>query len=294
VRLGVAGSHEFKAQLLLRSLRIWTGELTNHASQRREGVSVAIGRERHGVAAFRVRRLSVKLDVPIDNPHSESIHLNIRSQNMNEYEIGRDFQVLRSRIEHLESVFCGHSFDAKRRHDGISSTHDISAGVARDQEPLLWKPKKPVELPPFLQELFRVPERLVQFHVLPESKTWKPQDPMVLHINWSAGGTDEFYRFEDQAFSIFRITEPNSGHISCTASYIARLVASGRAKSHNLQKGVLGGHLPIPVCAQNNPEKRSGRSPCFSRKPWLRSFVHREPRLCSYLGPQSGALRSCC
>lgn len=152
---------------------------------------------------------------------------------MSEYKIGRDFQVLRSRIEHLESVCCKHSLDGKKRHDGISVAHDISAGVARHHEPLLWKPDKPMQLPPFLYGLFGVPERLLQFDLRPESKTWTCHpEPLILYINWNAGGSDEFYRLQNQVFSVIRITEPNSGHISCTAMYSARLVASGRAKSH--------------------------------------------------------------
>jgi hypothetical protein len=156
---------------------------------------------------------------------------------MNKYEIGRDFQMLRSRIERLESVFGEHSPDARMRHVGISVPHDRSAGVAQHREPLLWKPEKQMLLPPFLHGLLGVPERVAKpdllFDVLPESKTWTCQpEPLILYINWDAGGSDEFYRFQDQSFSIIRITEPNSGHISCTANYTARLVASGKAKTY--------------------------------------------------------------
>lgn len=152
---------------------------------------------------------------------------------MNEYEIGRDFQVLRSRIEHLESVFCDHSPMAWMRNSGTYATHDLSAGVLRDREPLLWKPEKKMQFPPFLYGLLGVPERLAQFDIFPESKTWTCQpEPLILYVNWNSGGSDEFYRFQNQVFSIIRVKEPNSGHISCTATYSARLVASGRAKTH--------------------------------------------------------------
>jgi len=111
---------------------------------------------------------------------------------MNEYKIGRDFQMLRSRIEHLESVFCEHSLDAKKRYDGISTTHNISAGVAL-HEPHLWKPEKPMQLPPFLHGLLRVPERLVQFDIRPESKTWTCHpEPLILYINWNGGAVMSF------------------------------------------------------------------------------------------------------
>jgi hypothetical protein len=144
---------------------------------------------------------------------------------------------MRSRIEHLESVFTGHSIDARLMpHDGISASHHASAGVDPHREPFLWKPEKRMQLPPFLQRLLGVSERSthpnVLFDVMPESTTWKCHpEPLILSVNWNAGGSDEFYRFEQQSFSIVRITEPNSGHISCSASYNARLVASGRAKT---------------------------------------------------------------
>lgn len=53
-----------------------------------------------------------------------------------------------------------------------------------------------------------------------------------MSISWAAGGTDEFYRFQDQVFSVFRLTDPNTNQVSCSAIYSAQLVASGRAKSH--------------------------------------------------------------
>jgi|GEM_PF-3066650 len=151
---------------------------------------------------------------------------------MNEFELGRDFQDLKSRVEYLESAFCDYSFDPKR-HDGISAMHYVSAGVQQNEEPVFWKPKKAMKLPVFMEGLLRVPKRLTQFDIMPESKTWSCHpEPLILSINWNSGGSDEFYRLQDQVFSIIRITEPNSGHISCTAIYSSRLVASGKAKSH--------------------------------------------------------------
>lgn len=152
---------------------------------------------------------------------------------MKKYKLKRELQALQSRIEHLEGVLCNHSSDESIKHEGICAVHDISAGVALHREPLLWKPEEQMQLPPFLHGILGVPERLIQFDIKPESKTWtcKP-DPLILSINWNGGGSDEFYRLQNQVFSIIRITEPNSGHISCTAIYSARLVASGKAKSH--------------------------------------------------------------
>jgi hypothetical protein len=165
----------------------------------------------------------------------------IMEATMNEYEIGRDIQILRSRLERLESQ---PSPEARGRHSGTSGIHATSAGVAPNREPHHWKPDKAVQWPPFLSRFLRVSERLLPqpnllFDVQPESKTWACQpEPLILYVNWFAGGSDEFYRFQEQSFSIVRITEPNSGHVSCTATYSARLVASGKAKTHF--------HPPIP------------------------------------------------
>src|SRR5579885_3274908 len=141
-----------------------------------------------------------------------------RRQEMNEYEIGRDVQILRASIERLERVCDGHSPEASGRHQGVSAPHAESAGVARHHAPLHWKPEKAMQLPPFLYPLLGVPERLRQFDLMPESKTWICQpEPLVLFVNWFAGGSDEFYRLQNQVFSVIRLIEPNSGHISCTA-----------------------------------------------------------------------------
>ncbi len=154
---------------------------------------------------------------------------------MNEYEIGRDIQEMRCRIERLETACEEHSPDAKRRHSGVSAEHKVSAGVAQDHEPRLWKPEKALQLPPFLPGLLGLPDRLLQFDLMPESKTWTCHpEPLILSVNWFAGGSDEFYRLQGQVFSIIRVTEPNSGHISCSAIYSARLVASGKASSHTV------------------------------------------------------------
>jgi hypothetical protein len=157
---------------------------------------------------------------------------------MNEYEIGRDFQELRSRIERLESVLGDHSPEARVRNSGISATQEVSGGVPRHHEPVHWKSEKGMQLPPFLHRLLGVPEGLTQYDLIPESKTWTCQpEPLILHVNWNAGGSDEFYRLQNQIFSIIRITDPNSLQVSCTATYSARLVASGRARSSPITAG---------------------------------------------------------
>ena len=38
---------------------------------------------------------------------------------------------------------------------------------------------------------------------LSESQTWQCHpEPLILYVNWAAGGSDEFYRFQDQLFSL--------------------------------------------------------------------------------------------
>jgi hypothetical protein len=162
--------------------------------------------------------------------------------NMNEYELGRDFQVLRSRIDHLESVIGEDFAKVYSRHGGIAECRERSFGATANVEPLHWSPKELTQLPPFVRAALGVPHRLAQFNVRPESKTWTGQpDPSILTIQWDNGGIDEFYRFQNQIFSIVRITEPNSGHVSCTATYSARLIASGKAKSRSYYRSTVGG-----------------------------------------------------
>lgn len=153
---------------------------------------------------------------------------------MNEYKVGRDLQKLRSRLDQLESHTHHHGADecACRQQDGVSR-HQIRAGVALDQEPEIWKAKKELMLPPALYRILGVPDRSHQYNIMPESKTWPCQpEPLMLYVAWNDGTSDEFYRLQNQVFSVIRVTEPNSGHISCTAIYSARFVASGRGHSH--------------------------------------------------------------
>lgn len=160
---------------------------------------------------------------------------------MSEYKVGRDVQALRSRIERLESVFGGCSPCERARNSGLTVRQE-EAGVGYHHEPLLWKPKEVMQFPPLLSRLLGVPERIAQFDVHPESKTWPEKRPLVLSINWDTGGSDEFYRFrETQLFSIWRVTDPNSGHISCTASYSATLVPSRKAASKTFFEAGFGG-----------------------------------------------------
>jgi len=155
---------------------------------------------------------------------------------MKNFEFGREFQQLESRIESLEAHLNGHNGHnghERYRHAGVSEKTDVAAGVLTNSKPQFWRAEQPMQLPPLFYRVLGMPERSMQFDIMPESKTWMCQpEPLVLTVNWFAGGSDVFYQLQDQTFSIMRITDPNTGHIDCSATYAARLVASGKAKSH--------------------------------------------------------------
>jgi len=76
---------------------------------------------------------------------------------MSDYEIGRDIQELRSRIERMEGSPFGGSWPpgaAEGRHGlgRIAVAHE--GGIHPDKKPLVWKPKAAVKLEPFLYGLF--------------------------------------------------------------------------------------------------------------------------------------------
>ncbi len=151
---------------------------------------------------------------------------------MNEYEIGRDIEALRCRLERLESKH-GSAAIPKAEYAGLASQHATTAGVLAHETPTLWKLDQPIAMPPFLLHLYDGPHRGPQFDVLPESKTWTCHpEPLILFVGWAAGGTDAFYQFQNQLFSVIKFTDPNTGHISCSATYQARRVALGKAVSH--------------------------------------------------------------
>ena len=148
---------------------------------------------------------------------------------MNEYEIGRDYQELRTRVESLE----------KCNEQGMRSTSAVQgrtpdrvpATIDRKVAPLLWKAAKKTSLPPFVNRSLGLPSTH-EFDVQPESKSWPAKDPLLLFITWAAGGQDEFYRYENQMCSIFKFTDPNTGAVTANATYSAQLRASGKATSH--------------------------------------------------------------
>ena len=147
---------------------------------------------------------------------------------MNEYEIGRDYQELRTRVEGLE----------KCNEQGMRSTSAVQgrtpdrvpATIDRKVAPLLWKAAKKTSLPPFVNRSLGLPST-DEFDVQPESKSWPAKDPLLLFITWATGGQDEFYRYENQMCSIFKFTDPNTGAVTANATYSAQLRASGKAQS---------------------------------------------------------------
>jgi hypothetical protein len=152
---------------------------------------------------------------------------------MNEYEIGRDIQELRSRIERCEAALprVAQRWDDRQPPDWSGSIiGDLKASVDPERKPILWKLEKGAPFPPFLTTLFGLPPNTA-FKVAPESKTWTcVPEPLIIFVNWDAGGKDEHFRFSDQVFSIIRVTDPNTGITSATAIYSARLTQrSGRS-----------------------------------------------------------------
>jgi len=151
---------------------------------------------------------------------------------MSEYEIGRDLSDLRCRVDRLESALGGDRLPIQAS-AGVAVCHAAISGVAADKPPVLWKPEKHEYLPPFIYSLLGLP--LVtdpQFDIAPQSKTWTCHpEPLILNVTWFAGGSDEFYRFQNQSFTLIKYTNPNSALVTAQAIYSATLVASGRGQS---------------------------------------------------------------
>jgi hypothetical protein len=152
---------------------------------------------------------------------------------MSNYDIGRDIQELRSRIDRIENAFsgCHERLDVDRRSDWSGSISvDPKMSVDCGKEPILWELEKMAAFPPFLFALFGLPLN-TQFNIAPESKTWTcVPEPLIVDVNWDAGGKEEHFRFSNQVFSIIRVTDPNTGITTATAIYSARLTArNGRS-----------------------------------------------------------------
>lgn len=163
---------------------------------------------------------------------------------MSDYELGRDLQELRSRLERLE-----HGCDCQGYHGrphespwqlgrpgryaeaaGLAA-HSPEVGIDIERKPVLWKADKAFKMPPVFSGVLGYGPNL-QFNAA-QSQTWSCQpEPLILYVNWDGGGTDEFYRLSNQVFSIMRVLDPNTGVTTATAIYSAQLIASGRGKFH--------------------------------------------------------------
>ena len=150
---------------------------------------------------------------------------------MNEHEIGREVQELGSRLERIEaSLRVKPGYGGVNGDRGSSRYHKSSGGVA-EKKPVEWKLKKGDPLPPLLSSLMRLPHLPVsKFDDPPQSKTWSASpEPLILIVNWSGGGSDEFFRLVNQTFSVTKWTDPNTGVESAVETYAATRIASGRA-----------------------------------------------------------------
>jgi len=152
---------------------------------------------------------------------------------MSEYEIGRDLQELRTRVERLEGKparFNERSVKAGTLVSGQANIHPA-------KKPILWSQRKGVEFPPFINGFFRFPPHIKLSGA--QSQTWSIQpEPLILSVNWSGGGSDELCRLSDQMFSLIRFMDPNTGIVSAYFSYSAQLKASGKGYSAHLTNGV--------------------------------------------------------
>jgi hypothetical protein len=154
---------------------------------------------------------------------------------MSEYEIGRDIQELKSRIERIETGF-EESQTVATRAAGRAASRRTSGAILTEHAPIVWNPQKGERLPPFVHGLLRLPLVTKRgFDTAPQSKTWPCNpEPLILYVNWYSGGTDEFYRLHDQSFTLVKYTDPNSGSVVAEAIYSATLTASGKASSRHL------------------------------------------------------------
>jgi hypothetical protein len=104
-----------------------------------------------------------------------------------------------------------------------------AAGIDTQKAAIAWKQHKDVPFPPFAHLVLGLPYPIHADGA--QSKTWGcTPEPLVLSVNWDGGGTDEFFRFAGQSFSIIRYTDPNTGKTTATATYSAQLIASGKAR----------------------------------------------------------------
>ena len=178
---------------------------------------------------------------------------------MSEYEIGRDLQDLRSRMEALEGGARGHG--AHRLTTGQMERFHFAPGLDAQKAPVVWKQHKDAHLPPYYNRLLGFPPTLKLDAAV--SQTWTcTAELLIITVVWSGGGTDEWFRLTGQTFTIVKATDPNTGIVNAAATYEARLISSGKASNTNQQWGPLyfnitlrnaqGGPLAYPGPPQGN------------------------------------------
>ena len=147
---------------------------------------------------------------------------------MGEYEIGRDLQELRSRVERLEAFRGDDRIASGRPGLGVATFREGFAGAAANSTPVHWKGGKREHVPPFVYSLLDLP---LTADVAAESVTWPVvSEPWVQTVNWDGGGSDEFFRFQNQSVTKTKWTNPNTGEVNAVAQYNATLVASGKGQ----------------------------------------------------------------
>ncbi len=150
---------------------------------------------------------------------------------MSEYEIGRDIQELRGRLDRLEGDSRGGPCGPGRSNLG-TGRHFSSGGISH-HEPARWQLKAGERLPPILLSHLGLPFPPVQLNAPLDSTTWPCHpEPLVQTVFWSDSGRDEFYRFVNQTFSFMRWTNPNTGEVSASVTYSATKIASGKAQNY--------------------------------------------------------------
>jgi hypothetical protein len=183
---------------------------------------------------------------------------------MGEYEIGRDLQELRGRVEALEGGHHGHG--VSRLGPGRMAQFAVAPGIDAATAPIKWKQTKDAHLPPFANRLLGLhPSSRLDSAV---SHTWScTPEPLIINVIWDAGGTDEFFRLVGQSFTILKATDPNTGITSASASYDATLISSGKASNVNhfpfyfeiTLRNAQGGSLGPPNISPGNHVRRLPR-----------------------------------
>ncbi len=134
------------------------------------------------------------------------------------------------------------------------SRHAAFSGVTADKPPVIWKPEKHEQLPPFIYSLLGLPLLGPQFDIAPQSKTWTcTPEPNILYVRWYAGGTDEFYRLENQTFTIVKYTNFSPTSIN-TNRFSVLLRDSARLGEGHIHLPPFPRRYQLGVRAQSNFE----------------------------------------